>query len=350
MREMNTRFAALLSSTIGALASLEACSPIAVSPNVASEAARPARAATQSRLYAFAPNAPLLAIYDNGVSRVRAPLALLQGNETQLSTGNGMAVDSDGTAYFVVYDSGSSGPLEFLAFAPGAHGNVAPERTAILKGPVLAGHAVGLALDGHGNFWVSAIGKLLRYSVSARGTAMPNASISLKLQTPDGLMPANGSNVAVDSAGNVYCSCVVVYRGAQAIGVSEYALDSHGKGRLVRSFYDFNLPEVPPSSIAVDPTGTIYLASSWPNSGIFAYRAGTNSGKVEYTRRFINGSDTKVYSLTTDAAGQVYAAEGGRILVFGAHANGHVRPIRTVDDPRHLDYTNGDYGTLLEVR
>jgi sugar lactone lactonase YvrE len=346
---MNTRFAALLTLAIGALASLEACSPIALSPNVASEAVRAVRAGTQSHLYAFAPNEPLLAIYNDRFAHVRAPLAVLQGNETQLSTGNGMAVDSDGTIYFVVY-SGSSAPLEFLAFAPGAQGNVAPERTAVLKGPVLAGHANGLALDGHGNFWVSAIGKLLRYSTSAQRTARPNASIALKLQTPDGLMPANGSNVAVDSAGHVYCSCTVVYRGAQAIGVSEYAVDSHGKGRLVRSFYDFNLPEVPPSSIAVDPSGTIYLASSWPNSGIYAYRAGTNSGKVEYTRRFINGSDTNVYSLATDAAGEVYAAEGARILVFGANANGHVRPIRTINDPEHLDYANGDYGTLLEVR
>jgi hypothetical protein len=260
-----------------------------------------------------------------------------------------MAVDSDGTLYVVVYDSVSStSPLKLLVFAPGARGNAMPERTAVLNGGLLAGYASGLALDGHGNFWISDIGKLLRFSTSARGEANPNASITLQLDTPDGFMPANSSNVAVDSTGNVYCSCTVVFQGAQAIGISEYSL-RRKKAKLVRSFYDFHLPEVPPSSIAVDPTGVMYLASSLPNTGVFAYDATTKSGNVTYNRRFTSGSGTIVSSLTTDTSGNVYIATDSRVMVFGPNANGHVRPLRSIVDKKHLHYGTGDYGSLLSV-
>lgn len=335
-------------TAIAALAFLPRCSPTAFSPNVAPMGAHDLKATMQS-VYAFAPNKPLLAQYPDRAGRTTRPISLLQGNNTQLSTGNGMAIDTDGTIYFIVYNAVSGSPLTLLVFSPNAHGNVAPERTAVLKGPILAGYTVGLALDGHGNFWVSAIGKLLRYPTSATGTAKPNAAIALQLDTPKGYMPAHASNVAVDSAGNVYCSCTVVFQGAQAIGVSEYALRSKRRAKLVRSFYDFNLPEVPPASITVDGAGTIYLASSLPNTGIFAYDAGTRSGKVIYSRRFVAGSDTQVSSLATDASGNVYAAASSRIMVFGPHANGHVRPLRSIDDPKHLDYTTGTYGALLNV-
>lgn len=293
-----------------------ACAPLTASPNVALPVG--VRSSTTSEsLYAFVPRKPLMAVYADGATPLRGPLSVLEGNETQLADGNGMAVDGDGTIYFVVYDSASSGsPIELLAFAPGSQGNVAPERVAVLKGPVLAGYAVGMALDGSGNFWISAIGKLLRYPTSASGNVKPSVSIALRLQTPDGLMPANASNVATDSAGNVYCSCHVAYRGAWASGVSEYSPEARGKFKLVRSFYDLTLPEVPPSSIAVAPLGTIYLASSLPNTGVFAYDPGTESGSVLYSRRFVTGSGTMIFSLTTDAAGRVYAASGSRVMVL----------------------------------
>jgi sugar lactone lactonase YvrE len=327
-----------------------ACSSTAVSPSVVRPAASYNSNATGSTLYAFSPEKPLVAAYANGGSRDVRPISVLGGSKTQLSTGNGMAVDSDGTLYVVVYDSTSStSPLKLLVFAPGSRGNALPERTAVLNGGLLAGYAAGLALDGHGNFWISDIGKLLRFSTSAKGAANPNASITLQLDTPDGLMDANSSNVAVDSTGNVYCSCTVVFQGMQAIGISEYSLRRGKRAKLVRSFYDFNLPEVPPSSIAVDPSGVMYLASSLPNSGVFAYDATTRSGHVIYNRRFTAGSGTIISSLTTDALGNVYVAAGARVMVFGPNANGHVRPMRSIVDKKHLDYSTSDYGSLLSV-
>jgi sugar lactone lactonase YvrE len=276
-------------------------------------------------------------------------ISVLAGPKTQLSTGNGMAVDRDGTMYVVVYDSTlSSGPLRLLVFPPQATGDSAPERTALLRGPVLPGHANGLALDGHGNFWVAAIGKLLRYPTSARGSVRPNASIALKLDTPDGDMPANASNVALDAAGNVYCSCTVVYQGNQAIGVSEYTLGS-GKATLVRSFYDLSLPEMPPTSIAIDGSGTIYLASSSPHSGIFAYDATTGSGSVHAARRFVSVSTKSVTTIAADASGKVYAGSESRIVIFGPNADGRLRHLPKIVDAAHLEYVNGTYGTLLDA-
>lgn len=330
---------------------LAACSPIGGSPPTAVPgSAFRASSASSPAIYAFSPDKALVASYSAGARGRTRPDSLLEGSATQLSTGNGMAIGSDGTIYAVVYDAGSShGPLKLLVFPPNAHGNSAPERTAVLRGPVLPGHTIGLALDGHGNFWVSAIGKLLRYPTSAQGRVRPNASIALELDTPDGYMPAHSDNVALDTAGNVYCACTVVYRGAQAIGVSEYALSS-GKTTLVRSFYDFTLPEVPPGSIAIDAAGTIYLASSLPNTGVFAYGPKTGSGHVTHTRRFAWGSGVSIRSIATDAAGDVYAGAGSRIAVLGPRSNGHVRPLRTIADPRHLEYVSDTYGTLLNVR
>ncbi|HVR45330.1 MAG TPA: hypothetical protein VMT95_01625 [Candidatus Binatia bacterium] len=330
---------------------LAACSPIGGSPLTAGPgSALRASSASSPAIYAYSPDKALVASYSAGAQGRTRPNSLLEGSATQLSTGNGMAIGSDGTIYVVVYDAGSShGPLKLLVFPPNAHGNAAPERTAVLRGPVLPGHATGLALDGHGNFWLSAIGKLLRYPTSAQGRVRPNASIALELDTPDGYMPAHSDNVALDTAGNVYCSCTVVYRGAQAIGVSEYALTS-GRATLVRSFYDFTLPEVPPSSIAIDAAGTIYLASSLPNTGVFAYGPKTGSGHVTPTRRFAWGSGVSIHSIATDAAGDVYAGAGSRITVLGPRSNGHVRPLRTIADPRHLEYVSDTYGTLLNVR
>ncbi len=262
-----------------------------------------------------------------------------------------MAVDTDGTLYVLVQATGSSGTtMELLAYPPGANGNTPPERTATLEGPIIPGYAVGLALDGHGNFWISAIQKLLRYPTTAQGNIEPNASIRVHLATPDGMMAANSSNVAVDAKGDVYSTCTVVYMGAQAIGVSEYRVGRAKRAKLVRSFYDLNLPEVPPSSIAIDPNGIIYLASSLPASGVFAYEPGTKSGNVNYSRRFVGPISKQISSIATDSSGNVYVAAASEIMVFGPKARGHVRPKRRIVDPDDLHYSSGDYGTLLDVR
>ncbi len=342
------RFLFITSATV--LTLQPACSPIGAPPLSAGHAATFRASRASSLVYAFSPDKALVASYSAGDRGRTKPISVLGGANTQLSAGNGMAIDSDGTIYVVVYDAGSShGPLRLLVFPPGAHGDAPPERTAVLGGPVLPGYATGLALDGRGNFWLAAIGKLLRYPTSVQGRVRPNASISVQLDTPDGYMPAHSSNVALDAAGNVYCSCTVVYRGAQAIGVSEYALAS-GKATLVRSFYDFTLPEVPPDSIAIDAAGTIYLASSLPNTGVFVYGPKTGSGEVTPTRRFAWGSGVSIRTVATDAAGDVYAGASSRIAVLGPKSNGHVRPLRTIVDRRHLDYVSGTYGTLLNVR
>lgn len=338
-----------VAATLIALVLPAGCSPIAL-PNLMEPAAAHYSSGTGSTLYAFSPGKPLVASYARDASNVAKATSVLKGSKTQLSTGNGMAVDTNGTIYALIQAPDASGTaMKLLVFPPEAKGNVAPERTAWLKGPLVPGNAVGFVLDGHGNFWLAAIGKLLRYSTSAHGSARPNASISVQLTTPDGLMAAHSSNVALDSMGNIYCACDVVYRGNQAIGVSEYALVTSRKARLVRSFYDFTLPEAPPSTIAIDRAGTIYLASSLPNSGVYAYGPRTKSGKAHYARRFAGRAETMISSIATDFSGDVYVAAGSRIMVFAPKANGHTRPIRSIKDPRHLDYTDNDYGTLLNV-
>lgn len=335
---------------VTAIALQTSCSPVGTAGNQAMPEAR-RQSGTAGTLYALSPEKPLVASYAGSGSDDTKPTSVIKGANTQLSAGNGLAVDSDNTIYVVVYDAGSSqGYVKLLVFSPHAYGNVAPVRTALLEGHLIPGHAVGLALDGRGNFWLAAIGKLLRFSTSAQGKTRPNASITLELDTPAGVKPANSLNVAVDSAGNVYCSCAVVFQGNEVAGVSEYAIGRRAKVKTVRSFYDTDLPEVPPGSISIDQSGTIYLASSLPNSGVFAYGPETKSGAVHSTRWFMPGFGTSVSSMTTDALGNVYIAARSRVMVFAPDAKGRAHPIRSIVDRRHLSYTTNDYGTLLNVR
>jgi sugar lactone lactonase YvrE len=303
-------------------------------------------------LYAYSPAAPLLAAYGAKASGPTKPQSLLEGPHTHLIAGNGIAVDVDGTVYVVSpIDARSASRLQLLVFAVGAHGDAPPIRTAILDAPLLPGYAVGLALDGHGNFWITGGNSgLFRFPTSATGITPPNATIHPTLDTPIGFKPANPENVVVGPEGTLYCACSALFQGQSTRGVTAYRVLRSGESTVLRSFFDPNLPEVAPSQMAIDASGTLYMASVLNETGIYAFDSKTKTGEVLNPPR-IHGSRAINYvsSLVTDAERNLYVAVGSRIAVFGPHAHGTDPPLRWISDTHHLHYSENNYGTLLAL-
>lgn len=316
---------------------------------------QPTQAPAAPAIYAYVPSAnALVAAYPEKANGKTSPGWMLQGALTQIAAGNGgIAVDKDGTLYVLTGQAFGGTPVQLLVFPPGFTGNTAPSRVV----PLAATGISGIALDGYGNFWTVNIftNRLERYSLNATGTAHANASILGKLATPVGLLRASVDAVATDADGNVYCACALAYRSAQAAGVTKYHVTKSGRPGLVRSFYDFQLPEVPPSMMAVDSsTGTIYLASVQGDAGIFAYDKPMPEGLVENRRR-IGGPQSGFTDIDAlyASSGLLYAAlagpTGSSIAVFNSKADYNAVPIRRIRDDANLMFGLNVFGSFIAV-
>lgn len=304
-------------------------------------------------MYAYVPGAKtLVATYLASASGASAPQSVIAGSQTQLQAGDGgIALAADGEIYVL---DGTPGQL--LVFAAGAAGDVAPIRTETFSKQ----HLSSIALDANGNFWTvnncygrvpPGCGNLLRYSLSGSGPVRPNLKLLPELDTPIGVLPAIATAVATDANGDLYCVCVVLYHGAQAIGITQYRVSAAGKAKRVRSFYDLTLPQIPPQMLHIDATGTMYAASTF-QPGIYAYPADQPSGMVT-SRRVIFGAKTglrTIAALATDASDALYVAQPKRVAVFAANADGNVEPVRSIVDLARLRYPNAPFGTYLAIR
>lgn len=303
-------------------------------------------AASTPTLYALTGAAsPLIAGYPYSSNGPTSPKNVIRGTTAELPTGTGgVAVAADGSTY--VLDGANA---RLLAFAPGASGDDAPLRSAALPTSTYN----DLALDASGLLWTedTVSGTLEAYAPSATGNVKPSLEIQPQLRTPNGLLPAYPVGVTTSARGDVYCACVVLYHGAQAIGVSQYRVLPSGKIRLVKSFYDFAMPEIPPESIAVDPaSGTIYLGSTrFGAPRIFAYPATTGSGEVHVKRVIVGRATTlgKFSAIAVGPNGTLYVADGKHVTVFSAGAHGDAAPIRRFGDPAHIQFTPGVFGSFL---
>lgn len=350
-----------LRATLLALtALLTACAGSQTTLPLASSAPSHAIANTSgaTSLYAFSSvKTPQVASYTLPASGSATPAGVLEGVKTQLAFGAGSTSSNsntggiavEGTTLYVLDGAHS----ELLSFPAGAHGNVAPRQVATLP---RNGYYVGLALDGRGNFWTAEWNSLTipRFSLHGRGSLKPSAKISPKLNTPNGLLKAAVTTVATRGS-DLYCICVVLYRAAQSIGITEYAVDAKGHYKLVKSYYDDakpGLPELPPSMMHVDATsGEIYAASPLSYTGVYAWPPYQKSG-VAHRHRRIYGPSTgleDIESLTTDSKGQLYVATSSGVQVFPPAANGDVEPQATIADPHHLQFTQGEFGDYITI-
>lgn len=125
--------------------------------------------------------------------------------------------------------------------------------------------------------------------------------------------------------------------------------------QLVRSLAGANTKMVHPLSMAVDMSGTIYLADGGraPGEQRVIVLGAAQSGNV-VPSRVLSGPHTGLTSPTgiaTDASGEVFVAdrESGKILIFAADALGDVAPVATLDSlsgPRRV-FVDQDLNVLV---
>jgi hypothetical protein len=141
-------------------------------------------------------------VYSSTADGTAAPTRTLSGALTALGPTTDIAVESSGAIYVATaVPNGTFYTGEILVFAPGATGNVAPERT--ITNPNLF---LGVATDSSGNLYAAldvpttgGTSSVVEYGASATGAAAPTRTIS---------GPATDLNIAgalrVDAAGKIY--------------------------------------------------------------------------------------------------------------------------------------------------
>jgi hypothetical protein len=257
---------------------------------------------------------------------------------------SGLAVDGTGNAYVggEIFGSGggSGGPpldsVEVLVYAPGASGTQ-PTRTITSSSfQVNQGGIDGLAVDGSGNLYVSAVlaapnlgSGVAIFSPAANGDAVPIRVIG---GVDTGIIGIGPIPIAVDSAGNVYVST-----GFDQEPESILTFNSSASGNMPPTS-TIGGPATTINSIrglALDSAGNIYVSNlpSDPNAlqDILEFSAGS-TGNVAPIRT-ISGSASTISAagnLALDSAGNIYLLNGLNLLKFAPGATGNVAPIATI--------------------
>lgn len=267
-----------------------------------------------------------------------APSINIEGSDTALSQPAGIALDSKGNIYIANEIGGLSGDGSVTEYADGNNGNATP--IATISGPDTGltggiGEPYGIALDAGGNIYVTFGFTIIEYPAGSNGDTTPMATISLT---------AEGLGIAVDQlSGNIF---VVLGYGGGVNSVVEYAAGSRGAATPIAIIAGSNTglgdtgTFVEAFGLALNPVnGDIYVAA-YPGSGanlgmILVYAAGTN-GNIE-PKAAIEGPDTGLdlpQAVALDSSGTIYVATIGisqSITVYPPGSNGNVTPSATIE-------------------
>jgi outer membrane protein assembly factor BamB len=160
------------------------------------------------------------------------------------------------------------------------------------------------------------------FSTDAAGNAEPLATI--KESAPDTPVDAG-----VNLRGEIFVG--------NANGTVKVYAGEHHDYQLVRTLAGSNTKMVHPLAMAVDISGTIYLADSGgvPGQERIVVLAAAQSGNV-VPSRVLNGQRTQLTSptgISTDASGEIFVADhdSGKILIFAADALGDAAPVATLE-------------------
>ena len=247
----------------------------------------------------------------------------ISGSLTQLGEVNGIVVNRSGEIYVVDTDRDA-----LLGFAPGAHGDAAPN-VVISGSQTNLAHPIGLGIDSSGNLYVancasgcgygSAPSAVLEFSAESRGNVAPIRNISgpaTRLTNPSG--------AAVDAQEKMYIS------NSKANTVDVFSANANGNSRPYREIAGSRTLLKSPDGIAVSPEW-LYAGSAADDSVERFHR--TAGGDVRPVA-VISGEKTDLANVDGLATshGVIYAASkrNHRIEEFTALANGDVVPIAKI--------------------
>ena len=312
--------------TVAVVASASACSsgwnPSAErwqqASSTPSKAIAHSNAARAQKIYVAVGNE--IATYPATANGNVAPTALVAGRRTQLDGNEILALSRTGAIW-------TCKTFRLLRFAPGAHGNVAPDTQIEHHVPYCLGMAVDrtgrVALDG------GARNTLQIWAPGASGKDPPRQTIAgsnTGLNGPWGLAFAYGGALYAASIGTP---------NSPNPNIAVFAPRANGNATPLRSIAKADLHR--PYGICIDPERPLLWVANSESSTILAFRL-TANGSAQAVRS-ISGPHTGLYrpkAVAVDAAGYVYVNNTQHsiytdaITVYAPDASGDAVPIQTI--------------------
>jgi len=184
---------------------------------------------------------------------------------------------------------------------------------------------VTLALDSHGNLYVANSdatlngGSITKYHLGHLSAARTIAKITSPL-------PAQGTSLAIDGMGNIYCACHY----GQEVDEFTPSGGSTPSRRLTSSNSPMGISH--PISVAVDAKGYLYVANYDSDKiGISIFAPGTSKVPVRNITRGI----FSVSKLAFDRAGNLYAENDNGTMVINEFAPGGSKAISVFGSSVH---------------
>lgn len=262
----------------------------------------------------------------------RAPIGYLQGPDALLLGVGSLTLDANGDRYLTA-STGKS----VTVHAAGATGNASPERRLVGAATTFDGPR-GVAVDAAGRIYVSDVAgadtaKVAVFAPGADGNVAPERTITGNLT---GLDFVDG--LGLDSGGRLY----VANRDSDSVAV--FAPGATGNVSPLRTIAGPATGLDDPRDILVEPDGTLHVVSQG-NERLLTFAPGA-SGNVAPLRSIAGPATTlsTPRGLARDGRGNLYigSQDTPAIAVFAAGASGDVAPVvRLVGPQTDLGATAG---------
>jgi DNA-binding beta-propeller fold protein YncE len=260
-----------------------------------------------------------------------APAALLGGQKAAFDYPQGVALSHEGYAYVAGSNpNSSSAPYEIEEFAPPLTGDKAPVATIVGDKTQLEGTALAITEQGTlyvANEYVSGSGYISIFAPGATGNVEPYGTIygsKTELAQPVA--------VALGATGKIY---VANLGDTSSPTVTVYATNAKGN---VAPLERFAAPQNP-TAIAVDKSGTVYVASSYAG-GVYVYAAGATSPKAEIGGSLLGTKyQLEPFALAVDENGNLYVSNdaptayssaASQVLVYAPGAGNSTKPVAVI--------------------
>jgi len=223
-------------------------------------------------------------------------------------------------------------------YALGSNGDVAPIST-IDGAATRLSEPESIALDAKGNIyvtcqnWANSVtylgSSILVFSAGSRGNAAPIAAIA---GPHTGLRTS--FSLAVDPSGNIYVARSIGNDGPMA--VETFAAGSNGDVKPRATIVG---PNIGTSGLAIDPKGTLFLGNPSQLSkgnGVLVFPAGSNGNAVPSAVISEANGDNGPAGVALDPRGNIYVLNAARldvpanIRVYSAGSNDNVTPTATI--------------------
>jgi hypothetical protein len=271
-----------------------------------------------------------IALYPPDLSASTQPLVLLDGS-WQTNACEALSFDSGGDLYALCYQAGPSEPPDqVVVFAADAQGSDAPKRVITGPSTTLGGYATNLAVGATGKIYVvqdayceveNCAGMVSVFAPGADGNSAP-------VQVIQG--PHTGLNysaaIAVDAAGLIYVG------NAEGGPILVFSADATGDIQPIRRIG--RASDIGDAiDIALDASGTIYVADATIAKGVLVYGPAAADGAPP--DRVIAGPMTGLsepMAVAVDSTGRVLVSERhglqqpGTVSIFANDADGNVAP------------------------